>query len=220
MGDNPIKDFVAGAAYGTLDWTTDKIKDYVDKFRNREVGFVGDMDTVRELEDDRKSSEYRLYQKYIDDRELKILVQMGIRLRKLQDQQERVENLRTKIHHHYGVRGLHIAQFVQNGILKSYISVLIDEHDDDYIKRRIVELMNNIEKITIFVHAGTPPEKIAEKIRIKADAINPIEIIVFGYNTAKAVVKKALEIMDDMPDYDIHIEEERIKITVIMKKNT
>ena len=52
----------------------------------------------------------------------------------------------------YDIKGLHVAQFVENGVLNRYIGILLDDIDSiENFKKRINEIIDNIEKYVFFV---------------------------------------------------------------------
>ena len=66
-------------------YAIDKIKEFVKKFRNRELNFVRDEKTVEDVNKTRTTTEFNFYKNYIDDKELKILLRCGIILKQYED---------------------------------------------------------------------------------------------------------------------------------------
>ena len=60
-----------------------KIKDLAEKFRNKEVNFVGDEKIIEDVNKTRTTTEFNFYKNYIKDNELNILLRCGIILKKL-----------------------------------------------------------------------------------------------------------------------------------------
>jgi len=124
--EDPLASASRGALRGFLDWSEEKIKELVVKFNNRDIAFVEDPKTINLAKKQRKTSEWSLFIKYIEDPDLRILFQMGLTLRRLEKQQKQRESLRIKIHNKYGAKGLHIAQFIQNGFFGKYLGNILE----------------------------------------------------------------------------------------------
>ena len=117
---DPLVSAAEGATRGVLGWTEEKLKGLVEKFHNRDIAFVSDLETINLAKKQRKTSEWELFRDYIEDPDLRILFQMGLTLRDLEKKNRPIAPLRQKIFKKYEIEGLHIAQVVQNGILNAY----------------------------------------------------------------------------------------------------
>ncbi|MBU0959322.1 MAG: hypothetical protein KKB31_05245 [Nanoarchaeota archaeon] len=126
MSYDPVESAAKGATEGFLNWGTDLIKKFASKFKDKELAFIQDEKTIKRVKDQYRSGELAFYKEYINDMEMLFLLKMGLTLRSLEKDKEidRKQNLRSKIFNKYEVKGLHIAQFVENGILNRYIGIL------------------------------------------------------------------------------------------------
>jgi FixJ family two-component response regulator len=120
------EDIIAGATKGALDWSVEFIKSLVEKFKDRKIAFIEDEETIKIVKEQYNSGELNFYKAYIQDKELLFIVKLGLTLRRMESDSQRRNNLRDKIFRKYEIRGLRIAQFVENGILNRYIGILID----------------------------------------------------------------------------------------------
>ena len=74
----------------------------------------------------RNSSGWGLLGHYRIER-LHILFQMGLTLRRVEKNKPQCDDLRQRILKKYNAEGLHIAQFVQNGLFGKYIANILDK---------------------------------------------------------------------------------------------
>jgi len=213
----------AGVTEGTLSWTKKEIKRLVKGFTNRDLAFIQDSQTIDIVKETRKSTEWDLYKRYLKDKRLRILAQMGITLRKLEKDQDALHKLREKIQKAYGTEGLHIAEFVQSGILLRYLGIVGDRFGSIVdITSTMEEMLNTVDKYTFFIKETDDPKKKAKEVLIRTQANLPSALILCSSGSA---IKKADKIITrieaDIEDigYDIDQLKERGKvITFIIKK--
>jgi hypothetical protein len=134
-----------------------------------------------------------------------LLLKMGLALRKLEEyhERERRNTLRTKIFNKYNVKGLHIAQFVENGILNRYIGILIDNmHSLDKFRKDIMNTLNNIEKHVLFVTMNDNERGILQTaISITTSNLSSI-FIISGISTVAEIIRKCeLRLIELLKDY-------------------
>lgn len=191
MSYDPVEDAAAGTVKGFLDWTVDQIKSLAEKFRNREIAFIQDEETIRIVKEQYNSGELNFYKTYIEDKELLFLVKIGMTLRQLERNYDRKQNLRTKIYTKYEAKGLHIAQFVENGILNRYIGILIDNliSIEDF-KRKIKSILENIDGHVLFVKTDDRERLVIQTVKTKIFANSPTIFIVSGILSAAEIVRK------------------------------
>lgn len=70
---------------GFLDWTEEKVKAFIQKFRDRKLVFVEDIETINTAKEQRTTPEWKLFIDNVKDGTLRILFQMGLTLRKLEN---------------------------------------------------------------------------------------------------------------------------------------
>src|SRR3989344_4719544 len=150
VAEGATKGFVEGA----LNWTSKFIKELALKFRDNKLAFIQDEKTINIVKEQYRSGELAIYKEYIQDKEMLFLIKMGLTLRRLdkEKEEERRMNLRSKIFQKYKLRGLHIAQLVENGILNRYVGILIDDMTSiNKFKEDLKEMLVNIDKYVLFV---------------------------------------------------------------------
>lgn len=191
MSYDPVEKASSGAVKGVLDWTEEKIKSLVEKFKNRELAFIQDEETIRIVKEQYNSGELNFYKNYIEDRELLFLVKMGLTLRRLENNLDRKQNLRSKLYGKYETRGLHIAEFVENGILNRYIAILIDNFTSiEDFKRKIQTTLENIDNHVLFVQKDDRERLIIQNVTTRVFANSPNIFIVSGISSAAEIVRR------------------------------
>ena len=191
MSYDPVESAASGTVKGALDWTEEKVKTFIEKFRNRQLVFIQDQETIKLVKEQYNSGELNIYKIYIEDKKLLFLVKLGLTLRKLGNNRSRKQNLRDKIFQKYDTTGLHVAQFAENGILNRYISILIDNLTSiEDFKRRIKKTLEDIDKYVIFVKADDTERFIVDIARTKVFANTPSIFIVSGMSHAAEIVRK------------------------------
>jgi hypothetical protein len=180
------EEFVAGAVKGAISWSEDKIRELARQFKDRKLAFIQDDETITLVKEQLKSGEWGLCSQYIKDPKLKILIQMGMTLRTLDQRKDksRLNNLREKLLAVYGEKGLHISQFVQNRILSELIGAIVDTRSIGDMINKVESLLNNLEKQTYFLKNTDNEEKVLREIEIKLVANVPDTFIIFARDSA------------------------------------
>lgn len=202
--EDPIASATEGVTKGILDWTTDKVNDFIKKFRNKELAFIQDTKTIELVREQYNSGESKFYNLHIKDKNLLLLVKLGLVLRKIENDSERQKNLREKIFRKYKIEGLHIAEFVQNGILNRYLGLLIEEITSiENLQNHIEDILRNIEKYTLFVQGTSNKFEMIKKVNAIVLSHSPCIYIISGFGNAAKLVSETTDLLKDvMKDYD------------------
>ena len=213
-------DVVAGIAKGTLEWGDEKVRDIVKRYRNKELAFVEDPDTVSLVKKQRKSSEWKILGDILKDKELRILASMGLTLRDLEKDPVHAQELRNSIHRKFGADGLHIAEAVQNGIVSIFIGIETPTTSVPAdLTRKVEKLLNNIEKYIVFIGPEDKMDFRHRQIQARLLADVPDTLVLFGAYKAKRLVKDlASKIQDEFDDYEISSTENEVKIVVVINR--
>jgi len=183
--EKPIVDATEGAIKGFLGWTEDKIKEYIAKFLNRDIAFVSNPEIITLAKKQRKTSQWRVFIRYIADSDLRIQFQMGLTLRELETQPKQLADLRGKILKKYGPNGLHIAQFIQNGFFGTFYGNILDRvTTPEKLKFEIENLFKNIEQMVAFIQVSDDVTKKTEEIYIKIMAHSPNTFLICSSGSA------------------------------------
>lgn len=151
---DPVASAAKGLVKGTLEWTHEKIKELVVKFKNKNLVFIEDTETIDLVKKQRETGEWNFFKEYVKDDKLRILFQMGLALRKLEKDKKSIEldNLRRKIFKKHGPKGLHIAQFIQNGFFSKYVGNMLSRATTSHkLKFEIEDLFNDVDKRVVFI---------------------------------------------------------------------
>lgn len=179
------KDILEATAKGTvkaiIEYGEEKLKEFVRRFKNKEIGFIEDQETIDLIKELRNTPYMKLVRENVSDPDLIIQVEMGNALKRLEKDKEKRDNLIKKIRNKYGNAGLHVAEIVQCGILTEYFALLIGEvKNPEEFKEKVKALLLNVENFVIFVKSLDNEERIAEKIVTKIDAHTPNALILFS----------------------------------------
>lgn len=202
-----VKDVAEGATKGALKWSEDFIKRIAVKFRDKKLAFIRDEETIKIVKEQYRSGELAVYKEYISDKEMLFLLKMGLTLRRIEKEgnQERKQKLRGRIFDEYKVKGLHIAQFVENGILNRYIGILIENISSlSRFKLEIKNILENIEKHVLFVKNT---DRAGEVIKVAVQIVNAHQssiFIVSGISSAAEIVKNCEnKLLEYLIDYNL-----------------
>lgn len=190
--DDPIESASRGAVEGMLNWSSDFIKNIASKFKNRKLAFIQDVKTIEIVKEQYHSGELAIYKEYIEDKEILFLLKMGLTLRRLEKDKEedRRKNLRNRIFDKYQVKGLHIAQLVENGILNRYIGILIDGITSiDKFKKDLMDILKNIEKYVLFVKKEDKERDIIKQAITIINSHSSMIFIISGISYAAKTVR-------------------------------
>ena len=213
-------DITKGAIEGILNYTETKIRELLKKFRNKELAFVQDTSIIELIKEQLKSGDWSLCKNYLNDKDLKILVQLGLALRKLESKPEALQNLRDKILNKYHTNGLHIAQFVQNNILTEYIGSLAGKVSSvPELVNRVEKLLKEIDKHVIFVQMKDKVDDVFKHILIKLQANSPDAIIVFASKGAKQLARGIrIQLEKRVSSYSIEAKEDEFRLIIFIFK--
>lgn len=193
MSSEPLEDVAKGAVKGVLEWGSDFVRNIAKKFKEKEVSFIEDEKTLNIAREQYDSGELQIYKCYIAEKEKLMILRMGLVLRKLEKNGERdkKQKLRENIMKRYDVRALHVAQFVENGVLNRYIGILLDEIGSiEKFKEMLNDVIENIEKYVLFVKEHDTERFILESsLRITSTNLSMI-FIVSGMGSAAERMKE------------------------------
>jgi hypothetical protein len=196
-----------GAVKGALEWGENFIKNLASKFKEKEISFIEDKNTLEIAREQYNSGELQIYKHYIENKDKLMILRMGLVLRKLEKigERDRKQKLREDIMKKYEIKGLHIAQFVENGVLNRYIGILLDDISSvEKFKEKINEIINNIERYVIFVKSADTERFILEtSLRITTSNLSMI-FIVSGMGSAAETIRRIEErLVELLNDYEL-----------------
>jgi hypothetical protein len=193
MPSDPVASAVEGAIVGGLRYTEEKITDFVNKFLGKELSFIEDKETIEIVKSQRKKPEFEIYRKFVKNKDLRLQMEMGLSLKHLEKNKDKLFNLRSKIHGKFGDPGLHVAELVACGIFNRYIALILNNAaDEKELEERMEEILRDIEKYVIFIQAFADAKKICEALVIRISANLPKAIIIFSKGESAIEIAKTV----------------------------
>lgn len=220
--DKETAEIISAAAKGTtegfLNWTDEKIKKYVVGFKDKKFQFLEDTEVINRVKKDYNSGEIHFYDSYIDNKEKRILLSMGITLRTMP--KERRSYLISRIIKRYETKGLHVSYLSQNEVLIKYIGSLISQISSlKDLKKKISNILDNVDSHAIFVKGSDTVERITEKAKSIMDVKAPSVFVLDGTGNESKKSKKVFNIIkDQMSDYTWTIETTSNRELFLFKK--
>ncbi|MEK6968999.1 MAG: hypothetical protein AABW48_01075 [Nanoarchaeota archaeon] len=213
-----IPNVAEGVTKGVLSWGKEEIKTLAKNFLDKKLIFINNKETIDLVKEQLKSGDWSLCKQYLKDKNLKILVQLGLTLRKLESKPEQLQDLKNKIVNKYGAKGVHVAEVVQNGILTEFVgSIASKAHSEHQIIESVENILLNVDKFFLFIKSTDSPEKKVQEINIKLQANNPDAIILFSYKSAIETCKQIKILLEsDLKNYYLESKEEKDKYLVFI----
>lgn len=204
--DDVTKNMAEGMTSAAIHYGEEKLKILLSKIRAGKLGFIKKSETIEIVKEQRKSGEYALIKEAIRDKNLRLMVQMGLTLRRLQrkGEREQILNLRDKIRKKHGTEALHIAQFVQNGLMTPLILSISEYSDEIELQESVEEFLKDIEVLTLWIQARDSSEDIARIANARLDAHAPRIFLVFSKESAVCIGKEVAKLMKERNDYLIN----------------
>ncbi len=217
MGSDPIKSATEGATLAVLEWTEQKVRELVKQFQNRKLAFIRNAENIELVKEERKSTEFSILKQFVPKNYI-ILIQMGLALRQIATDQNRVIPLVDKIRRKYGRKGLHVAQITQVGITNELLTHLAQYYRDPAeVTKRLTYFLDRVEDLVIFVRSSDKPNAIITKIVNRIEASEAHIMILFGSGYAQNIVDKVLEqLEDEAGEYVIERRREGVQITAFI----
>jgi len=206
--NNFNSDIIEATTKGVLEWSADRISNLVKSFKERKLAFIKEPKTIEIVREQYNSGESKFYQIYIKNKQLLLLVRIGLALRRLEKEDEKRQNLRDKLFNKYKIEGLHIAELVENGVLSRYVGILIEKLISiEDLEKEIENFLTNIEKHTLFIQWTSKKIEIIKKATIKINSNSPHIFVISGVKSAGNILK---ECVDDLRYIFKEYEMERI----------
>jgi phage-related protein len=218
---DPVKSIAEGATKGALDYLDDKIKGYVTKLRNRELAFVEDIQTIKTAKESKDASEYKFFKQYLESSDYRVQFLLGLTLRRFEKDNKRLTRLRDKIVLKYGEKGLHIAQFVQNGLANNYLGNILETStiDPEDLTSEIEKLFDNIENIANYVEQFDNVDKKVKEIVTKINAFAPKTYVICSSKLAMEQGQKVLKgVLKEIQNYEVELYKTDIKEVYFLRR--
>ncbi len=205
MSSDPIESAAKGATKGVLEFSRDSLKEFIKKLKNKELAFIEDIETIEIAKEQRNKSEWKFFKRFINDKDLSVLFQLGLTLRRLEEDGKPVDPLLKKIVNKYDVKGVHIAQIIQSGIFSKYIGNILDKSPSEQrLKNELEKFFADVDKTVIFIRNTDDINKKAAEMVTKIRSYSPETFVITGMGTAKDVCKDVFKnVMNEISDYNV-----------------
>ncbi|MFH0927782.1 MAG: hypothetical protein V1822_04340 [Candidatus Micrarchaeota archaeon] len=208
---DPLKSIANGATNATLNYLDGKISDLIKKFRQGDLAFIEDQETIDIVKTQRRKPAWKIYREYIKDKDLLLQIEMGFSLKALEKSPNKLHDLKSKILHKYDTNGLHVAELSQNGLIEKYLMFLIEETSEEKeLQGNIEDLLNNIDRYVNFIKNDHDAHKCTEGILAKIRAFNPKAFIVFSKGTDANAKSKDIvnSVMSGIDGYRLEVQKD------------
>ncbi len=218
------QDIAEGTTRAFIKLGIEEIKKLAQRFLNKELVFIEDEETINLVKRQFESGEWAFFSNYVKDKQLKLLVGMGLALRELEmsDKRDKLENLRDKLYFKYKEKGLHIAQFVQCKLLVAYISRLIDKcSSSQEVIEKIEDLLKDLERRVSFIQSTDSADSKYSLILLRLDSNSPTDYLVFVRDSALPIgksIRKKLNASIEEHGYEMKAEESKTSLILILSK--
>jgi hypothetical protein len=218
--EGPLESAAKGAVKGFLEWTAERVKEYAQKIKRKDAYLLQNVGSFEELIKQRKTTEFQIFRENIDDEDLRNCFQMGLTLRGIEDNPESCKALRNTILKTYKAKGLHVAQFVQNGIFAKFIGRYLEESlTPKEMKKEIQNLFDNIELTNSFVQVNDDIRIEVEKIVNRINSHNPRTYVISGLGSVKEKCRQiAREVLKRVNDYSLETYSTERKIIIFLNR--
>ena len=146
----------------------------------------------------------------------------GYNIKKIEGikRKKRKTNLRNKIFERYKVKGVHIYQLVENGILNRYIGILIEGIISlEKFKEDLMNVLENVERHVIFVKFDDESRQIIQKAMTMVSSHSPMIFIVSGIFSAAEIVRDCeVRLVELMKDYTLEKISSRDKENLFFRR--
>ncbi|MBS3064626.1 MAG: hypothetical protein J4472_02330, partial [DPANN group archaeon] len=180
------------AIKASLDWSIDKIKELALKFKNNDISFLEDTEAFEEALNQLKTEEWKFYKRYIKDKYLRILIELGLTLRKFENDDRKLKYLRDKIHERFDTKGLRIAQVIQNETLLKFSGTLLKINNVAGITHTIEDLLNNVDRDVVFIKETDEVENLYDELKTKIYANLPRILLLISKGSANIIASSVV----------------------------
>lgn len=219
---DPVESAARGVTKGALEWTKDEIAALAQRFKDRQVAFIRDRQTIDILHEQKRSAEYQLYKSYLKDKRLRVLCLLGLSLRKLESRPELVADAIEKVHRKHGEEGRHIVQAAQSGILGLLIGELaIEGGSPEALGATIEGLLRNIDRYVVFFQNQTDEGRKGRELLTRLQALRPPVLVIGGMGSAASMAKRVGKaLVRDIDGYELVIHEKGPRANVILSRRS
>ncbi len=205
---DPIESATKGITKGTYEHIEEKLDEWMRKFRQGDLAFIEDEKTVEIVRSQRRKPSWRIFRKYVKNPDIRLQIEMGLSLKALDNDMERLATLKRKIIAKFGSKGLHVAELSQVGLIDKYIWLLIDETSDEKdLHDGVEEIFKDIDRYVEFVKAEQDIDRTVKTIVTRIMSLKPrANIILCRGDAAEKNAKQILDgVVKEIDGYRVEI---------------
>lgn len=193
--EQKLSDVTQGALKAVWDIGKSEIQTLIQRLKNRELIFIEDQEIIDTVKSQKERPQFQLIRKYIKDRNLRVIIQMGLTLKSYSSDNKKLQSLRTKIVKKYGDKGLHIAELVQCDALSRYVGLLLGSAPTEKdLEDRLEEILQEIEKYAVFIQASDDITVRSDEVVTRLLANIPKAMILFS--KGKTAIRKSSKVWE------------------------
>ncbi|MDG6914711.1 MAG: hypothetical protein JRN58_09430 [Nitrososphaerota archaeon] len=207
-----MEDIAKGATKGFFEHWEEKLPDWLSRLKNHEIRFIQDKQTYEIAKNESENPEYKLFKQFADKGWPRLVFKLGLALRAIESDKEKIELLKTDIVRRDGVDGVRAAQLAQRGILTQLLTQLTkllgNEAD---VKKKLNLFLENVSEIVLWVESRdrVRVKRLCDLVKTKVDGSALQMTIVLGSGSAKSIVRSILEcVKKDMRNYYMQVQED------------
>jgi len=220
MTPTPEEEVIAGVTKGTLDFTAEGVKRWAARLANRDIAFIEDRNSFDAVAEQKRNPEWSFYKEYVKTKELRVLIRIGLALRKLESGHTDLQSLRKNILHKHGKKGLHVAQLVQDGDLGAFIGALISKQMSKAdLGAAIEDLLLNVDKYVVFIKSDIVTQRVIDSTATRVNANLPPALLICGSKGAKGTAETVAKgIMKKIDGYELSTYQNKVKVVYLIMK--
>jgi hypothetical protein len=215
-------DIIRSASAGFTDSILDKVTNYLKKFKNRELAFIQDPETIDMAIECNDRGEYKEFQKLVPETNYSMPFKLGLVLRSKEKNGEDYSKLKDKIKRKYNQEGLDIAYFSQNELFSKVKGIITEKaNTEDEIKLIFRKFIVNIEKNCFFITNHDNIEAVSNKIQtIILSKLFQVYILSGCNRTAKKNISEIFKKIKPyvLNDYEYQIINSKSKKIILFSK--
>ncbi|VVB73894.1 Uncharacterised protein [uncultured archaeon] len=209
---DPVESAAKGVAKGVTEavLSSTQIKDLIKRFQNGELAFIGDQETINVVKSERQKPEFELFRKYIKNRNIRLQIEMGFALMRLEERgnRKKQDHLKQVILSEFGKSGLHVAELVLTGTFTRYINLLLGTTSNEKeLENGVQTVLTDIDRYVIFVKSESTIKEVSKALEIRLITL-PNAVIVFSRGQKpQSIASQAIsEIAKTIKDYTFEIQ--------------
>jgi len=221
MTPTPDEEAIAGVTKGALEFSSERIKGWAARLANRDIAFIEDRSSFDVVADQKRNPEWSFYKEYVKTKELRVLIRIGLALRKLESGHADLQSLRKNILHKHGKKGLHVAQLVQDGDLGAFIGTLISKQMSKAdLGATIEDLLLNVDKYVVFIKSDIDTRRVIDSTAARINANLPPALLICGSKGAKGAAETVAKgVMKKIDGYELSTYQDKVKVVYLIMKD-